>query len=164
MPYDAATNVFINKNQGGKIVAGDTIMLLNGLHGDIFLRNYVNEKTITIMGMEGHKAILKILKIQGGKNWRFENLHISSEIYDTYINSKLVHFESHGWQGPCSNIKILNCEIYSTEFPWSTADEWINNASDGIYMFGDSMRAENNKVYNIDMGITAYGDHIEAKN
>jgi hypothetical protein len=164
LPYDGSNSPIIIKNMNAPISGGDTLILMNGLHGEIFLRNYINKSPITIIGALGEKAILKSLHIQSGKHWRFQNLEISSEPYGDYLNNRLVYFESHGFHGPCSHIEINECWIYSSDRPWTEAYEWLNNVSSGIYMRGDSMQAINNIVTNVDHGITAYGDYIIARN
>lgn len=163
LPYDPLTSELLPKNTDGFVHAGDTLVLLNGLHGDVFLRNYVNQEVITIIGAQGHAPIIEKIKLQGGKNWRFENLKVSTEEYGYYLNGKLFHIESHNWQGPCSHIYVENCELYSTIAPWNTATEWIDFVSDGLYIRGDSVEALNNTLTNVNMGLTAYGDHIIAE-
>ena len=83
-------------------------MLYSGLHGDINLVNYINDQNITVMSVTGNNPIFKKLHIQGGKNWVFSGITISSEPYETYLNDKLVFLESHNWQGPVSSIRIEN--------------------------------------------------------
>lgn len=164
LPYDPNSSTLIIKNENGPVEPGDTLMLRSGMHGEFLLRGYINPKMITIMADEGHKPILKQIRLQACKNWRFENLIISTEPYGYYLNDRLVFLETHGWHGPTSGIRILNCEIYSGEQPWETAEEWLANASSGIIIEGDSMIIENNYLKNVVMGITASGDHIHAIN
>ena len=39
------------KNVGATVKAGDTLMLYGGLHGDIFITNYINPHYITVKAM-----------------------------------------------------------------------------------------------------------------
>lgn len=163
LPFDPLASVLIEKNSNAPVSAGDTIFLRSGEHGEIFLRGYYNLDYITIVAEEGHTPIIKKIQIQAGEKWRFSNLTVSPESYFEDIN-KLVYFESHGFHGPCKNITIQNCNIYTTSYPWTTADEWVEKSKDGIYMRGDSMQALSNTISNVDMGITALGDHILVHN
>ncbi len=163
LPYDPMVSSLVIKNEDAPITGGDTLILLEGLHGEVFLRNYSNEKPIYIIGAVGENVVLKSLHIQSGKYWCFKNLNISSEPYGEYINDRLVYFETHGFHGPCSHVEIIDCNIYSASQPWATADGWLSNVSSGIHMSGDSMVATNNVVTNVDHGINAIGDYIIAK-
>lgn len=162
LPYNPDSSYLIIKNEDAPVKPGDTLVLRSGKHGNLFLRGYINPKVITIIAEVGHKPILEFIRLQACKNWRFENIIVSSEPYGYYFNYRLIFLETHGWHGPTSNISIRNCNIYSAEEPWETAEEWVNNASDGIIIEGDSMLIENNYLKNVDMGITASGDHIQA--
>ena len=163
LPYDPDNPQLQPKNQGAPVKAGDTLLLFGGLHGELFLVNYINEAPITVMAAEGEEAVLKSIHLQAGKKWRFEGLTVSSEPYDVYINNKLVFLESHSWQGPVSEIEISNCHIYSAQEPWTTAEAWVNQVSDGIYIKGDSVSAVNNLLSNVSFGIVMSGDYIQAE-
>ncbi|KXK39968.1 MAG: right-handed parallel beta-helix repeat-containing protein [Saprospiraceae bacterium] len=162
LPYDPTNNSLTIKNENGPIKPGDTLILRNGLHGELFLRGYINPQFITIIAAEGHRPILKNIRMQACKNWKIENVIISTEPYGYYLDYRLVFLESHGWHGPTSKIVIQNCEIFSGEKPWETAEEWLSNASSGIIIEGDSMLIENNYLKNVVMGISASGDFIQA--
>ncbi|MBI1223803.1 MAG: T9SS type A sorting domain-containing protein [Bacteroidetes bacterium] len=161
LPYNAQTNQPSIKNLGAPIKSGDTLLLRTGLHGEVFLQNYNNLSNITVMADAGHHPILERLQLQACKNWRFDGLAISTEPYGYYLHGRLVYLETHGWQGPTSHIDIHNCEIYSTESPWTTANDWVTKVSDGIYIKTDSVNIINNLVRNIGFGISAVGDHIK---
>ncbi len=161
LPYVDNTSEVVFKNPG-YIVSGDTLVLLGGLHGEVFLRNYINEANIHIMAKPNHIPILSKIHLQACKNWSFEGLKISTEPYGFYENNRLVYFESHDWQGPSSFITITNCDIYSAENPWTEAEDWLNSVSSGLYMKGDLMMARGNRIHNVDMGLTAFGDFITA--
>jgi hypothetical protein len=76
------------------------------------------------------------------------------------LNNKLVFLESHGWQGPVSNIKIENCNIYSTTTAWTDTTNWIIKASDGIVIKGDSINIIDNNFLNVHFGVSMRGDYI----
>ncbi|MEZ4956208.1 MAG: choice-of-anchor Q domain-containing protein [Saprospiraceae bacterium] len=159
-PYNPTNSQLIAKNIGAPIKAGDTLALLSGLHGQLFLQNYINSDFITITAVDGQLPIIKNIHLQACKNWRFENIAVSSEPYGVYISGRLIYLESHNWQGPTSNIDVINCEIYSTAAPWTVASDWTNKASQGIYIKGDSVNIFNNKISNISFGVQMVGDYI----
>lgn len=164
LPYNAATSVLVPKNTGGFVHAGDTLVLMDGLHGTLVLEKYINTAPITIMGMEGETAVLKNIHLRTCKHWRFENVTISSEPYGMYLNAVLFFIESHAWQGPSSHIEIDRCDIFSGETPWTTAEDWNSKMSNGIYINADSVLVSNSMIRNINFGLQAVGNYIEARN
>lgn len=163
-PYDGNNPQKSIRNAGAPIKSGDTIMLYDGLHGDVFIQNYINDDYITVIAAPNQTPILKKLQFMAGSKWHFEGISISSEPYNTYLDDKLVYFESHGWQGPVTHITMKDCIVYSTDNPWTVASEWVSKASDGIYIKGDSLLIDNNQVSNVVMGITIEGNHNDVKN
>lgn len=163
-PYDPEVSVLVEKNSDGFVTSGDTLVLLNGLHGEAFLQSYSNTDFITVIAEEGHSPVIEYVKLQACKNWRFENVKVSSEEYGHYLNGTLFFIETHGYRGPSSCVEVIGCEIYSSQEPWDTAEEWLANVSSGLNIKGDSVLARNNIIRNVDMGLTASGDYITAEN
>lgn len=161
-PYDPDNPQLIIKNEGAPVKAGDTLILRNGLHGELFLRNYINTDYITIRAETGHTPWLKYVRLQACHKWRLTGISVSPEPYGSYLTDKLVFIESHGWQGPSSLIEVSYCVIQSTASPWTEAGDWVNKAGDGIYVLADSVNVLNNDLRNIRFGITMKGNHIDA--
>ncbi|MEM6879509.1 MAG: right-handed parallel beta-helix repeat-containing protein, partial [Bacteroidota bacterium] len=162
LPYNSETSDLIIRNPDGIVGAGDTLILMDGLHGSVFLLGYINQMPITVMGMDGHSPVVEYIHLRACKNWRFENIEVSSEPYGYYLNGRLCFVESHSWHGPSSHVEILGCEMYSAAEPWETAEEWSEKVSSGLYIIGDSVTVLNNVLRNIGFGITATGDYIVA--
>ena len=164
LPYDPLISQLIPFNVGAPIKSGDTLYLRSGLHGNIFARNYHNSANITIMAEPGHTPILMALRMQSCSNWNFDSITVSSEPYASYINYRLVYFESHGHHGPSSKMRLANSHIYSTSIPWTLAEDWISKASSGIYVVGDSCQILNNKLENVIHGISLLASDLTAIN
>lgn len=163
-PYDPNNPQLLSKNQGAPIKSGDTIMLLSGLHGDIFIKNYINTSQITIQAAQGHTPILKKLRFLAAKNWVVDGLTISSEPYGEYVGGNLVFLESNGWFGPTSDIIVINNHIYSTTSPWNQAQEWLDKVSSGIYIRdGHTITLQDNNLENVNFALTLTGDYIECR-
>lgn len=162
LPYDPISSVLAPKNINAPITAGDTLMLLGGMHGEVFLRNFVNDDYISIIGVSGERAIIEKIRMQACKYWRIENIEVSTEPYGYYLKDKLFFVESHNWHGPTSHIEISNCEIYSADQPWTEAQDWLDNASFGLFVNADNCSIKNNYVRNIDHGIIVQGDSVFA--
>ena len=160
--YDSHNPQTEPKNTGAPVKAGDTLMLYGGLHGDIFIQNYINPSYITIKAVPGQTPILKKCHLRSAKNWRFEGLSISSEPYGTYIGDVLFYLESHNWHGPVSDIEIKDCMIYSTANAWTTAEDWVSKGSNGILVNASRVLLQNNTLTNIRLGISLSGDNNRA--
>ncbi|MCF8239190.1 MAG: hypothetical protein K9I85_13600 [Saprospiraceae bacterium] len=97
LPYDPASSKLILKNVGAPVQAGDTLILLSGLHGAVEIDRHINAGYITIMAGADHTPILKSLHLRYSAYWRIEGLQISSEPYGYYTDDHLVFIESHSW-------------------------------------------------------------------
>jgi len=161
LPYSENSSVLIPVNPNGIIQAGDTIILLNGLHGKFELRGAHNKDFITIKANESSKAILHSVNITAGSNWRFEDITISQEPYNDISKGHHMLFQSHNWHGPAHNIQVTNCNIYSIQdnTSWS-AEDWVNLSSRGIRMEGDNFKIDRCRMKNISFGIDCIGDSI----
>ena len=162
LPYDAQSSKLTAFHVNAPIQPGDTLILLSGLHGSLFLKNYNNALPITLMAAPGESPVLEQVHLQACSNWILDGLIVSSEPYGHYLSDKLIYLESHGWQGPTKNITIRNCHIYSTKSPWTNAADWVNKASDGLFIKADSVLAQGNILENVHFGLTASGDFIQA--
>lgn len=161
-PYDSNNPELIVKNPGAPIMEGDTILLFTGLHGEIFLQNYINEKVITVKAAEGNVPVVKSWHFQGARNWHIEEVAFSAEPYGEYPKGRLIWLQSHDWQGPVDNVVLKDNHFYSTESPWTEASEWVEKVSNGIYVQADSIQLVGNLVENIGFGITLLGDRNHA--
>ncbi len=153
LPYNVTNNQLVIKNQGAPVQAGDTLILRDGKHGSIYLRNFNNQAYITVLAQAGHKPIISDLSLIASTKWRFQGIDISGEPFGKYSSGRLVLLESHDWHGPSKLLEIQDCHIYSTATPWTSADEWVAKASTGIYVRNaDSCELLNNSLENIHFG------------
>lgn len=164
-PYDASNPQILTKNIGAPVQEGDTLLLYSGIHGQIYIENYINSDFITIKAAEGHTPVIEKCHFRGAKNWRIENVTFSGEPFGRYHKERLIYLESHGWQGPVSDIVFKDNHIYSTLSPWRSATEWVENVSDGIYVAGDNVVLDGNRLDNTGFSITLLGnDNVAFKN
>lgn len=165
LPYDPVNSKLIPKNVGAPVQAGDTLILLSGLHGAVEIDRHINTGYITILAGVGQKPILESLHLRSSAYWRIEGVQISSEPYGFYTDDHLVFIESHGWRGPADHVEIRNCLIRSGEDAWNwSQQEWLDRVTNGINVNGDHVLIEDNLVTNIYMGISLVGDSLVARN
>ncbi|MDY6933449.1 MAG: choice-of-anchor Q domain-containing protein [Spirochaetota bacterium] len=164
LPYNIGGEMKI-KNPGAPIKGGDTIILRNGFHGKFEFQGAYNDEYINIIAEDGHSPSLSMVYLSAASKWRFRGLKISPEFASPYELNTLVHFESHGWHGPISNITIDDCTMYSVQDSsgWDI-DNWNELACNGIRVYGNCMTIRNNYCKNIQYGITVRGDFVIVKN
>ena len=164
LPFNPATSTLGIKNAGAPVQPGDTIVLLDGLHGEIFFRGAHNLAPITIMAKSDHTPIIRSIKLSSASNWRLINLTISGEPYGLF-SGRLLFVESHGHHGPSRDVTIKGCNLYSIQdnTAWG-ADDWVANSASGIYVHGHGHTIEGNTLLNIDMGITILADSCQVIN
>lgn len=163
-PYDASNPQILTKNLGAPVHEGDTLILFSGLHGKIYIENYINSDFITIKGADGHTPVIEKCHLRGAKNWRIENVTFSGEPFGRYHKERLIFLESHDWQGPVADIILRGNHIYSSLSPWTSAAEWVQNVSDGIYIAGDNIVLDGNRLDNTGFSVTLLGNHNHALN
>lgn len=158
LPYDGS-NPLVVKNPGAPVKAGDTLVLLNGYHGEFYLRGAYNEFPITIKAAAGQRPTLSRIFLSAAANWRFEGLVVTPSAAQVYAADTMVTVESHGWQGPSSQVAIENCEIYSVAdvSGWSM-DDWNNLAANAISVSGDCITLRDNLCRNVNFGISVSGN------
>jgi parallel beta-helix repeat protein len=158
LPYDG-TNALAVKNPGAPVKAGDTLVLLDGYHGEFYLRGAYNEHPITIEAAVGYRPTLSRIFLSAGANWHFKGLVVSPSEAPIYSANTLVTVESHSWHGPSSHVVIDNCELYSVpeSSAWSLAD-WNTLACNAIQVSGDCMTIRDNTSRNVDFGISVSGN------
>lgn len=163
LPYDPVNSQLIFKNQDAPVKSGDTLLLLSGLHGELFMKGAYNESYITIKAAENHTPIINKVQFKGGCRWRFDGITFSSEPYNYSNTYRFIFFESHNWQGPVYDVEVLNCNFYSTANvdSWELED-WLKKSTSAIYMSGNNARFINNTINTTSFGITLSGDSLYA--
>ena len=159
LPYNG-TNALAVKNPGAPIKAGDTLVLLDGFHGEFYLRGAYNEFTITIEAAVGQRPSLSRIFLSAGANWLFKGLTVSPSQAPAYSANTLITVESHSWHGPSSHVVIDNCELYSVPdaTAWSS-DDWNTLACNAVQVSGDCMTVRGNTCRNVDFGISISGNN-----
>lgn len=160
LPYDETSTLRV-VNPNGLVKGGDTLMLYDGLHGVFRITGGHNLSPITVIAAEGHNPILHTIHLRSGSNWTFDGLTISSEPYGDYGVDYMLWLDTHGWQGPVSDVVIRDCDLFSTinSEMWS-ADDWNTKARSGIRINADRVLVSNCKMTNVNFGVTCIGDSI----
>ncbi len=158
LPYSPDCTMVL-KNPDAPIKAGDTIRLLSGYHGEITIQDaYLNE-AITIEPEPGNTPKIKSLRCLGASKWIIRELSISpsnSEPYDTIRD--LVMLENHDFHGPCKEVTVEDCHVFSVQDSSSwTKDDWNDKSCSGIAVQGPDCIIRNNHLKNVNFGISVSG-------
>jgi hypothetical protein len=158
LPYDGS-NALVTKNPGAPVKAGDTLVLLNGYHGEFVLQGAYNAFPITVKAAASQHPTLSRIHLSAAARWRFQGLTISPSAAPTYAAGTLVTIASHNWHGPISQVVIENCELYSvTDASGWSMDDWNNLACNAVSASGDCISVLDNWCRNVNFGITISGN------
>ncbi len=164
LPYQEGGEMEV-RNPGAPVKAGDTIILRNGFHGELWLRGAFNAEYINVMAEAGHSPALSRIFLSAASRWRFKGITISPEFAVTYEPNTLIRLESHGWHGPIYNVTVDDCILYSVQdsSAWDI-NNWNDLSCNGISVSGNNMTIRNNHCRNVDFGISVSGNFALIKN
>ncbi|OHB79965.1 MAG: hypothetical protein A2Z25_08355 [Planctomycetes bacterium RBG_16_55_9] len=159
LPYTPQSEL-VPKNAGAPVRAGDTIRLRSGYHGDLTILRYYNTGAITLAAEQGHSPRLSSLRIRSGSHWMIRGLTVSAEFSPTYTRHTLIDLDSHSWSGPVHDVVVEDCTIRSVAdaSAW-TVEQWDRLACNGLQVDGTRMTIRNNRLLNVNFGISVNASH-----
>jgi len=159
LPYEEDCTL-VAKNAGAPVKAGDIIRLRSGYYGDLLIQSYYNTDSITIAAAEGHTPRFRSVLLRSSSHWALKGLHVSPEFGTGKKPRVLIDLESHGWRGPVHDVVVEECVLQSAEDTsrWS-AEQWNELSSSGIEADGTRITLRNNRLKNVDSGITVTASH-----
>lgn len=147
------------RNPDAPVKPGDTLKLRTGYHGAITIQDAYQEQPITVEADAGHQPTFSTLRCLGAGQWIFRGISISpshAEPYQPVAN--LVMLENHNFRGPCREVTVEDCVLFSV---WDTSlwtiDDWNNLPASGIQVQGPDNLVRRNYLRNVDFGISASG-------
>jgi len=150
-PYSYTT-----KNPLGPVRAGDTIYLLSGYHGSIWIQQYLNTDYITVKAAPGATPKFRRFYLLACSKWIFEGLSISpSHTTPGTAPAYIFSADYNSYQGPNSYITLKDSEVFSVpSVEGYTADDWANNTFSGVQLYrSESSIIDNVHIYNINTGL-----------
>ncbi len=147
------------KNQGAPVKPGDTLVLRDGYHGEIYACEYYNDEYITIMAQQGHQPKIASMELRSGSKWIVKGLTISPSFAEPYRKKTLIQFSSHNWTGPSRDCIAEACTAYSVldASVW-TMQQWDTLSCDGMWLPGNKITARSLYFKNVNFGISVSGD------
>ncbi|BCX48997.1 hypothetical protein HAHE_29050 [Haloferula helveola] len=146
------------RNPEGLVGPGDTIVLHTGYHGRFEMAGGHNEEPITIMAAEGAVPTLGKIRLAGVSKWVFKGLTVTPSAAPEYRREVLVDIANDKRFGGSREVTVEDCGIFSVEdvSGWSKAD-WNEKPCNGIQVSANECVIRNNRVRNINFGISVTG-------
>ena len=137
------------------IQSGDRVILAGGSYGRLVIQNKAMSEATWVVAAEGQQAIFENLEIRGSANWALMGLTVTSKGMRTPEEKYHVRIDKNS-----RNIKITGFTIYTVKdiTDWS-ADDWNEKALDGIFSEADYTDIRDNKIRNVNFGISTLGAH-----
>jgi hypothetical protein len=156
-PYTATMQLEVI-NAGAPVRAGDTLWLRSGYHGDLVIADAYNTAPITIAPQPGQSPKIRSVLVRSAQNWILRDLSVSPSYAPTNEALTMVSIEDHNWFGPAWDIEYSGGNLFSVAdaSSWG-ADEWINLASDGVYVGADRINVHDVHIRNVRFGIGVDG-------
>jgi parallel beta-helix repeat protein len=144
---------------------GDTILLMDGLHGGLKIHNIAFESPVTIRSMNGKKARLEWILLQGTtSNYVFSDLSIWPSNPDILVSKRLIETYAS-----VANITFDNFDVRGSadaaSYPSWTLEQWNKRNVNAFFAGGPRTRIINSQVTGISFGIQTLGnDSLIANN
>lgn len=137
------------------IQAGDRVILAGGVYGRLLIQNREMSEMTSVVVAEGQQAIFENVEIKGSANWSLTGFTVTSEGLREQGERYHVRIDKNS-----RHIKIDSFTIYTVEdiSDWST-DDWNEKALDGIFSEAEYADIRNNKISNVNFGISTLGKH-----
>lgn len=143
------------------VKVGDRVILEGGDYGRLVIQNREMSEMTPVVVADDQQAIFENVEIKGSANWALTGFTVTSaglrepdEKYHVRIDKNSHHINIDGFT------------IYTVEdiSDWST-DDWNEKALDGIFSEAEHADIRNNKIRNVNFGISTLGKHsVVARN
>ena len=154
-PWSSLQNLI----DGDLIAGGDRIVLRSGYYGELIIRNKRHKGMVWIVAAAGHTPRFRRVHVRASANWHLQGFHVSPSFAGTYEKRKMVRIERDA-----ADITIEDFTLQSTADATSwTAADWNAKAADGIFALGPRIRLLNNRMKNVNFGITVVGSRARVE-
>ncbi|WP_339715218.1 right-handed parallel beta-helix repeat-containing protein [uncultured Sneathiella sp.] len=142
------------------VKAGDRVILATGNYGRLLVENKKMFERTTILAGQDQKPVFEIVDILGSSNWHLQGLTVTSSGQRKQEYRYHVRVDENS-----QHITVNDFSIYTVAdiSDWSDVD-WNEQAIDGIFSAGDYTEFHNNRIKNVNFGITIYGDNSAVVN
>jgi hypothetical protein len=155
-PWSTLEQVIADGKFGTTVKAGDTVWLRSGYHGAIDLHGGTYSPAITIKAADGATPQARSVAFQQTQGWVFSGVAISPSYGSAggKVDDLVFVDESS------SDVEVSSCRAESVvdASGWS-ADDWMNTASNGVWVDGTRVTIRGCVVHNVRFGITATGEN-----
>lgn len=154
LPFEAGM-ALEPRNEGAVVQPGDTIWLATGDYGDLAIVSHYNTGPITVAAAPGAEPRFTSVLVRSSAHWVLRGLAVGADYAATPAAHTLVSLESHDWTGPIRDVTVEDCALRSIAdaSAW-TEDDWNTLACNGFDVDGERMTVRNNRLDNVDFGIS----------
>jgi len=152
-PWSTLEEVIAAQKFGSTVKPGDTVWLRSGYHGEAVFKGGAYDPPIIVAAAQGATPKLRRVAFQGTRGWVLSGVLVSPSFAPSPTKTTMVSID-----GGSANIEVKGCTMYSVEDAsgWS-ADQWINEASSGVYVGGDDVTIRDCVIRNVRFGISVDG-------
>lgn len=152
-PWQTLEQVAASGAFGTTIQAGDTVWLRSGYHGAPVLKGGDFTPPVVIAAAAGEKPSAASVAFKGAKGWTLRGLAISPSFAASPTVGDMVLIDPSSARVAVEDNAIFSVPDASA---WG-ATEWINAASNGIFLRGTDCVARGNDLTNVRFGISVDG-------
>ena len=147
------------------VKGGDTLLLMDGLHGGIKLYNATFDAPVTIRSMNGKKARVEWIFLQGTtRNFVFRDLSIWPSNLAAVERRMLIETSSEVSDVTFDSLDIRS-SVDASSYPSWTLEQWNTRNLNGVFARGPRTQVTNSQVTGIGFGIQMLGnDSLIANN
>jgi parallel beta-helix repeat protein len=150
-PWSSVANAL----QSGSIKGGDTLVLLDGLHDRIEIRDRSFNPSVVIQSKTARNAIVDTIFVRTASGFTFRELTILSTLtypyplFNSTPDTSRIVIEDTSLQSVAKVDDVLS---------W-TQDQWLERRRHGIWLYGTNSRVSNNTLVAVQSGIWTWGQN-----
>jgi parallel beta-helix repeat protein len=144
---------------------GDTLLLMDGQHSGILLKNFPFDQPVTIRSLNGRKARVEWIFLDGTtRNYVFRDLSIWPSNPEVIERPRLIQTTAGVSDVTFDNLD-LRSGVNASNYPAWTLEQWIKYKVNGISTRGVRTQITNNQITGVAFGIQTLGnDSLIANN
>ncbi len=139
---------------------------MSGNHGDVNIRQYVNDRFISVVAGKGQSPLVGSMSVVASGHWLFKGIKFQKARPATEKFATLVSMVSHGWLGPSDNIVFVDNSLSTEDLTSSwTDDDWVSKPYNvALVSSGRCVTIAHNHVFNVRDAMGVSGSDVLVEN
>lgn len=158
-PWDSSRTL-VPRNAGAPVSAGDRILLRSGYHGEVSLSRHYADPPIVVAAEDGHTPTAGFVHLESVGGFELRGLSLGPLHSGSGSTETILSVADHSWSGPAWDVVLADNTVASIadSSAWTAAD-WNARAADGIFASGTRIEIRDNRLTNVDFGISVTATH-----